>query len=213
MHSINSVMRATEEGMVPLRAGILKGGNGSYEIETFQSAGNKNENWLLLDLPDAFINESTIVAEGNWYQSWFSEQITSKMQISPYRRTVFGVNWDICGNIVPHLDNNLSEDLDGFVQVLSLKNKAKYSLDDILFMLRMLGCVYKGAFDSVTKLLKDITVTEGTARRSNSLLPAFIYKLEFREYDPTMEPVIAVFRKKLAEFLKAWATESEIEVI
>jgi type VI secretion system protein ImpG len=213
LHSIRAAMRVTDEGMEPLRAGILSGGNGSYELEYTKASDGNMHNQLKLNLPEAFQENSTIVADANWYQPWFSAEIAQKIDIFPYRRNFIGIDWQVSGNIVPHEENPMAESLDSFVQVLSLKNKAKFNYDDIMFMLKMLGCIENGAFKDISKLLKGVKVTEGSTRRSKSLLPAYFYKLEFREYDPNLEPIVQVFRERFAEFLKVWATESEIEVI
>ena len=213
LHSLRGVMRVTDEGLAPLRAGILSGGNGSYEQERHILKNGRCSNRLLLDLPESFDQKSTIAADAYWYQPWFSKEINTKMKIAPYRRNVTGINWELSGNIVPHADTPMAENLESFVQVLSLKNKAKFSLDDILFMLKMLGCVDNSAFREISKLLKSVDISKGAARRDRSLLPAYIYKLEFREYDSNLEPIVAIFRTKLAEFLKIWATESEIEIV
>ena len=213
LHSIRAAMRVTDEGMEPLRAGILSGGNGSYELEYYKDRDGQMRNYLKLNLPEAFQENSTIVADAFWYQPWFSEKIAEKLEITPYRRNLVGVDWQLSGNIIPHAENPLAESLDSFVQVLSLKNKAKFNYDDIMFMLKMLGCVESGPFKDVSRLLKDIKVTEGSTRKTNSLLPAYIYELIFREYDKSLEPVVKVFKERFTEFLNIWATESEIEVI
>jgi len=212
IHSIRAAMRVTDEGMVPLRAGILSGGNGSYELEYQKTRDGNLSGNIKLNLPEAFKENTTIAADAVWYQPWFSELIAKKIDIAPYRRNFIGIDWSVSGNIVPHEDNPMAESLDSFVQVLSLKNKAKFNYDDIKFMLKMLACIEKGAFKDISKLLKGVTIEEGSARRSNYLLPAYIYKLEFREYDSNLEPIVNVFRDKFAEFLNIWATESEIEV-
>ena len=211
LHSLCSVMKVTEEGLEPLQPGILSDSTGSYELEVKKkNAVYSNE--LYLNFPEAFADPCTIVGEAYWFQPWFSGDFHSKMNVDLYRRNVQGVSWEICGEVVPHQDSPLGDELENFISILSLRNQERFSHDDVVFLLKVLGCD-KNAFADILLFLKDIDVREGMKNNNAELVRAYIYELNFKEYPSSLEPLVVVFKERLQEFLGIWSRESEVVVM
>ena len=203
LHSLNTVMKVTEEGLEPMQAGILSDSTGSYELEVKKkSTGYSNE--LYLNFPEAFLDPCTIVGDAYWFQPWFSSEFNSKMELDLYRRNLLGISWEICGEVIPHQDSPLGDELENFISILSLRNKEQFSHDDVIFLLKVLGCD-KNAFADILTFLKDIDVREGMKNNNGELLRAYIYELNFKEYPASLEPLVLVFKERLQDFLSIWS--------
>jgi len=212
LHSLTAVMKSTDDGLEPLRAGILSDGNGTYEIDINRTAGSASSNTLHLNMPEAFMEPCTLTAEGFWFQPWFSTKLNSKPEIKLFRRFAQGINWMLAGAIAPHRETPLLHNLKTFTKILALKSKEQYSFEDLSFILSILGCK-DNAFKDLFATFYDVEVAQKTSMRNNKLLPSYQYKLKFRHQPSSLEPVICILKEKLQEFLQAWSSESEIEII
>lgn len=212
LHSVLGVYRIEDSGMMPVRAGILSGGSGSYEIEESTDGSGKKRHWLSLHFPEAFEQPQTIAIDAFWLQPWFSEALRERLRADTFSRNIVGLEWELLGDPVPHAENTFEEELEGFLHLLTLKNKSTLTFDDVINMLQALGSIHQGHFKPPYDLLEAIRVVE--APLSKNGLPGMlklVYYLDFKEYDAGMLPLIETFVAHVERILDTWISEATVE--
>ncbi len=209
---VKGVYKIEDGAMVPLKAGILSGGEGSYEVEHRVDNNGKAQYWLNLHYSKAFIDPVTIIVDALWYQPGFSKMISDHLKVLPYSRDIASVNWELCEPIVPHRESDFQEDMDGFMHLLTIKNKSILTYEDILSLLNMLGSIWKGSFRPVKDLFYDVRVEHVPSGKGNSMgMAKFVYYLKFHECEEGMIPLIMVFTEQTGKILDSWISEAVIE--
>ncbi len=215
IHSVKGVYRVEPEGMVPMRAGILAGGSGSYEIEKDTDSGEERNSRLILNFPEALKSPRTIAVDALWIQPGFSDSmLRRKLTIAPYTRNIVGASWALLGELTPHAENRFSENMDGFLHLLTLKNKVTLNIDDLMGMLRTLGSVFRGEFSQIGNLLAGLRIEEAPAvkgKSGNRQTLKQIYYLRFKEFDPGLTPLVETFIAHVGALLDAWISGPLIE--
>ncbi len=213
LHSVLGVYEIAKDGMVPVKPGILSGTVPSYETsETTDSQGNKHH-YLNLHFPNAFQHPKTITTEALWIQPWFSEAISQRLEVTPFSRSVIGVKWELPVDFVPHSDNFFQENIDGFLQFLALTNKEILNRDDLTDILLVMGGMQQASFHQIMDLLLELRVEKSQhlgSEVSNHIKHR--YQLLFRDYDPSMEPLVETFVSHVENILDAWISGAKIEV-
>jgi len=173
LHSVVGVYQVKDGSMVPMRAGILSGGSGSYELEESTDRTGLKRHWLALHFPEAFEEPRTIAIDAHWLQPWFSEALGERITVNTYTRTLVGLEWQLVGDIVPHGENTFQAEMEGFLHLLTLKNKSAFNVDDLLEMMQTLGSVHQGQFKRAYSLLTDVRVEETPLNKGGmGVLPA-----------------------------------------
>ncbi len=211
LQSVRGVYKVENGGMVPLRAGILSGGEGSYEIEQKTDNENKTRYWLKLHYSKAFLEPATIVVDALWHQPGFSKALSRQLMAQPYSRDIAGVNWDLCKNHVMHGENQFQENMDGFMHLLTIKNKSMLSYEDIMALLEMFGSVWQGNFKPVKDLFYGIRfeqVPHGGGAKGGLML---VYYLRFKTCESGIIPLVKTFTEQAGKILDAWISEAFIE--
>jgi len=214
LHSVLGVYRIEKHALVPIRAGIIAGASGSYEIEQALGDRGKNRQWLTLHLPQAFQKSQTIAVEALWMQPRFSETISQKLQAAPYSRKIVGLDWELEGGIIPHADNKGQDEADDFLHLITLKNKSILSVDDLIALLQTLGGLHQGSFNRIVDLVANVRVEEvqkGTMAGGGGMLK-LVYYLQLREFDPGLLPLVETFIVHVGRILDAWISEATVEV-
>lgn len=213
LHSVLGVFRLKEEGMVPLRPGILVGGNGSYEVEEEESSNGKH-NWLLLNLPQAFGDPQGIATEALWYQPWFSDHLVSLLKASLYDRMIQGSRWNLLGDVKAHRENPLKIDFEGLLQILSLQKKSSLQLEDVQVLLKGLGSLENSPFQVIPTLIQKLKVLQTSIEIKGQKKIKHIYHFLLQEFDASYISLVETFFKKLVQILNIWNSEvvSTIEV-
>jgi len=202
------------QGMVPLRPGILSGGSGSYEIlqKTDLKTGTR-EHRLLLNMPEAFEKAKTIAVNAMWLQPGFSRNIDQQIKVLPYGRTLSGLEWETLGRVVSHSDNRFGADRENFLNLFILKNKPDMTLDDLFSILRSMGNVLANEFKDVLNLLTDMRVEHAPPKKSEGTGKLRrIYYLKFAKLDPTFMPLVETFKEHVEKVLDGWLPETMIEL-
>lgn len=212
LQSVQGVYKIEKGGMIPLRAGILSGGEGAYEIEQKSGRDGKTRYFLNLHYSAAFMEPVTIVVDALWHQPWFSGSISKQVKALPYSRDIAGVNWDLSENIVSHQENRFQENMDEFMHLLTIKNKSILSQEDITALLQMLGSVWQGNFKPVKDLfygvrVEQVPLSDGKVRGMLKL----VYTLLFKECEPSSVPLLKIFTQQTGKILDAWISEAVIE--
>ena len=213
LHSVKGVYRVKDNSMVPMRAGILSGGSGSYEIEESVDSTGLRRNWLALHFPEAFQEPQTIAIDALWMQPWFSEALGERLQADTFGRNIVGLNWELVGNIVPHAVNTFQAEMEGFLHLLTLRNKSALNLDDLQGMLQTLGSVHQGQFKRAYDLLTEVRVVEAPLNKSGTPgMVKLVYHLHFRDFDASLMALVETFAAHVKNILDSWISEATVEV-
>ena len=213
LHSVKGVYRVKDNSMVPMRAGILSGGSGSYEIEESVDSTGLRRNWLALHFPEAFQEPQTIAIDALWMQPWFSEALGERLQADTFGRNIVGLNWELVGNIVPHAVNTFQAEMEGFLHLLTLRNKSALNLDDLQGMLQTLGSVHQGQFKRAYDLLTEVKVVEAPLNKSGTPgMVKLVYHLHFRDFDASLMALVETFAAHVKNILDSWISEATVEV-
>jgi len=213
LHSVKGVYRVKDNSMVPMRAGILSGGSGSYEIEESVDGTGVRRNWLALHFPEAFQEPQTIAIDALWMQPWFSEALGERLQADTFGRNIVGLNWELVGNIVPHAVNTFQAEMEGFLHLLTLRNKSALNLDDLLGMLQTLGSVHQGQFKRAYDLLTEVKVVETPLNKSGTPgTVKLVYHLHFKDFDASLMALVETFAAHVKNILDSWISEATVEV-
>ncbi|QTA81206.1 Type VI secretion system, TssF-like [Desulfonema limicola] len=214
IQELAGVYTVENQGMIPLRPGILSGGNNSYEIiqKTDLKTGIR-EHRLLLNMPEAFEKPKTIAVDAMWFQPEFSKNTNQQLNVQPYGRTLGGLEWETLGRIVPHNDNRFGADRENFLNLFILKNKPDLTLDDLFSILRAMGNVLQNEFKDVINLLTDMRVEHAPPKkneRAGSLRR--VYYLKFAKLDPSFMPLVETFIIHVEKVLDGWLPETAVEI-
>jgi type VI secretion system protein ImpG len=213
VHSVRGVYEATKEGMTFIKPGILSGSAPSYETEEQKDHQGRKRHYLQLHFPEAFAQSRTIATEALWFQPWFSEKISERLSVVPYSRRTVGLKWDLLVNPIPHAENLFQDNIEGFLHFLTLTNRETLGRDDLMDILQVMGVMRHKQFQALTELLVDVRIEKSPLRDSHSSgLLKHRYILHFHEYDPSREPLMEIFLKRVENILNSWISSARIEI-
>ena len=213
LHSVVGVYQIEEGSMLPMRAGILSVGSGSYELEESTDGDGIKRHWLAPHFPETFEEPRTIAIDARWLQPWFSEALRERLMVATYSRNIVGLEWELVGELVPHGENTFQAEMEGFLHLLTLKNKTVLNVDDLLGMLQTLGSVHQGYFQRAYDLLSDVRVEEAPVNRGG--MPGTlkqVYYLRFEDHDPSLTPLVETFVTHVSHILDSWISEASVEI-
>ncbi|MEN6439493.1 MAG: type VI secretion system baseplate subunit TssF [Syntrophobacter sp.] len=214
LHSVLGVYEVKDRRqMVPLKPGVISGGSGSFEIDRNMAQEKLFRNVRLIPhFPEAFTSPKTLVVDGLWFQPWYSDVVAQNRGIHPYGRTLTGVTWEWLGSMRPHATNPLLKQPDGFTHMFTLANKSVLNVDDIGSLLRALGTVRSGEFESVFPIMSGGRVESVPRHNSgNAGLIRHIYHLRFKNFDPSLRPMVETFISHVERVLDTWVSDATIE--
>jgi type VI secretion system protein ImpG len=211
LQSVQGVYKIENGGMVPLRAGILSGGEGAYEIEQKTDEHGRTRYWLALHYSKAFPEPVTIVVDALWHQPKLSKLLARQLKALPYSRNIPGVNWDLCENTVTHGENRFQENMDEFMHLLTIKNKSMLSYEDITALLQMLGSVWQGNFKPIKDLFYAVRIEQVPRKGDAGGMLKLVYQLRFKECEAGLTPLLKTFTKQTGNILDAWISEAVVE--
>ncbi len=211
-HTVLGVYEVAKSGMKPLKAGIVSGGEGSYEIMRIPDKKGAMKQWLALHYTETFNKPVTIAVDGLWLQPWFSEAMAGSRSIAPYSRNIAGVSWDFLGEPVPHIENDFLEGMESYMHLLTMTNKSELNTDDLACLLQTMGSIHRGEFREVTGDLASVRIEEVQGRGGGKGMLKYVYYLRFREFDSAMRPLVEVFAAHVRNILDNWLSEGEVEV-
>jgi hypothetical protein len=196
-----------------MRAGILSGGSGSYELEETTDSDGVKRHWLAPHFPETFEEPRTISIDARWLQPWFSEALRERLMAATYNRNIVGLEWQLVGDIVPQAENTFQAEMEGFLHLLTLKNKSAFNVDDLLGMMQTLGSVHQGQFKRAYDLLTDVKVEEAPLNKGGmGGLLKVVYYLHFKDFDQSLLPLVETFVTHVNNILTSWVSEAIVEV-
>lgn len=179
-----------------LTPGILKSGNGAYELHLQGSA------LPLIDiqLAEAFLNPVKISAEVLWHQPDFSAHLWKKLSVRTSRLAIPKLLFNLSLPPVPHLAMSDNEP-HSLLELSLLKNKDVLSLEEILFILDSLGSVFNREFKAIKPLLTELRVLSPN-------------HYGFVVNSTTNSPMVLLecFMAKLAQLLTLWLPVGNVQI-
>ena len=208
LQTILGVYKIMDGGMVPLKPGILSGGESTYEIAQKMDPAKGSRFWLCLHDSSAFENPVTLVLDGLWHQPEFSQQLSEMLKARPYSRNISGVRWDLCEGMVKAQHNRFQDNMDEYMHLLTIRNKSVLDFEDISALLQMIGPGHQENFKPVNDLFYGVHIEQ--APISGGLL-RHIYHLKYKACEPGMVPLAKIFTEKVGLVLNAWVSEAVVE--
>ncbi|WP_194270068.1 type VI secretion system baseplate subunit TssF [Candidatus Methylospira mobilis] len=214
LQKVLGVYEITEKGMLPLRPGLLAGGNGSYEIEqdTMQADGGSLFR-LLPHFPEAFEQPRTLAVEALWLQPWFDRQSKNSYTLKTLHRQTVGVKWELTDNAETHVENQQINSSTGFLHLLTLMHKTCLSGQDVRDLLQAMGSVSSGRFRGVLENLNGVRLEEMALGREQHYMTKQTYYLKFKtEMDDSLE-LTETFAEHLNRMLDLWIPDAVVDVL
>ncbi|MEN6486526.1 MAG: type VI secretion system baseplate subunit TssF [Syntrophobacteraceae bacterium] len=215
LHSVLGVYEVRErKHLVPLRPGVISGGNGSFEIDRNMVQDKLARSiWLIPHFSEAFESPRTLAVDALWLQPTYSDALGQSRRIHSYDRTLPGIRWEWLGSVKSHEVNPLLKQTDAFTHLFTLANKTMLNAEDVASLLRALGTVRTGEFHSVIQTLAEGKVTCVPQRQSGLAgLIRMVYHLRLTTFDPTRRPLVEAFLRHMERVLDTWISDATIEV-
>lgn len=201
LHTVVNVSEVLSMGMKPMIPGMLGFGGDVYEIDYFEKE-------IRLDCVDAFKNPKTISIEALWAQPWFTNYMNDELDLQFSEAQVFGLDVKLLGSFQPY-ETTLKDDPDFLIQILSLKNQNYLSLNEVLFILKIMKNLNRSVFDSIPEMIKELRVNE----KINHKLMSTVIEYEFylKDWSSQKVEVAVLFFKYVHRLLNCWLPNFEIE--
>jgi type VI secretion system protein ImpG len=211
LEKVLGVYEVGELGMLPLRPGILAGGNGSYEIEQGpQQENGGNLYWLIPHFPAAFEQPRTLVIEALWQQPWYDQVVQSTYTLQAFRRQIQGVEWELMDAAIPHAENRQLDNMSRYIHLLTLMHNSFLSPQNTKDVLLALGSVTSGRFQKIFNSLVDVHLEEQPLGEGHKTKQ--IYTLQFKpQFDDSSE-LIETFVCHVERVFDIWLTDALIEM-
>jgi type VI secretion system protein ImpG len=212
LQQVLGVYEVTEQGLRPLRPGILAGGDGSYEVEQ----GPPREeggflHWLVPHFPSAFGQARTLAVEALWLQGWYDREAPNRHSLRMFRRQTQGVNWELLDTPVPHAENRELDNTPGFLHLLTLMHKDCLSGRDLRDLLLALGSVSSGRFQGVFRSLEDARLEEEPLGGREGRMTKQIYHLRFKGQAEENADLTEAFVQHVGRVLDLWIAGALVE--
>ena len=209
LQKVLGVYEVGEQGMSPLRPGILAGGNGSYEIEQGpQQEGGGYLYWLVPHFPAAFEQPRTLVIEALWQQPWYDQILQSAYTLNVFRRQIQGVQWELMDAATAHAENPQLNEVSRYIHLVTLMHKTSFSGENTRDLLLALGCVTPGRFQSVFGSLVNLRLEEEPLEGHKTKQ---IYYLQFKPQLDDNSELIEPFVRHVGRVLDLWLTDAQVE--
>lgn len=209
LQKVMGVYETGEQGMTPLRPGILAGGNGSYEIEQGPpQEGGGYLYWLIPHFPQAFEQTRTLVIDGLWQQPWYDQILQSSFSMQSYRRQIQGVQWELLDTVTPHAENPQLNDVSRYIHLLTLMHKSVFSALNLRDLLIALGSVAPGRFQAAFNSLVDLRMDEEPMEGNKTKQ---IYCLQFKPQLEDISELIEPFVSHAGKVLDLWLSDAVVE--
>lgn len=213
LHSVQGVYEATKEGMAFIKPGILSESSPSYETDDQTDNQGRKHHYLHLHFPKAFEKSKTILTEALWFQPWLTERISERLTVTPYSRRTTGLKWDLLVTPIPHTENLFLDNSEGLLHFLTLTNRETLDRDTLMDILQTMGVIRQKQFQALCELLVDVRIEKSLMPETQfSGLLKHRYILCFRDYDPSLEPMMEIFLAQVESILNAWISGAMVEV-
>jgi len=210
LQKVLGVYEASEQGMLPLRPGILAGGNGTYEIEqgSVQEGGGYLY-WLVPHFPEAFEQPRILMIDALWQQPWYDQILQNPYSLHAFRRQMQGVQWELLDTAIPHAENNQLDNISRYIHLLTLMHHTCLNGQNVSDILLALGSVSGGYFKLVFNRLIEIRLVEEPYGEGHQTKQ--IYCLQFKPQVDDSDELIESFVHHVGCVLNLWLTDALVE--
>ena len=210
LQKVLGVYEASEQGMFPLRPGILAGGNGTYEIEqgSLQEGGGYLY-WLVPHFPEAFEQPRILMIDALWQQPWYDQILQTPYTLHAFRRQMQGVQWELLDTAIPHAENNQLDNISRYIHLLTLMHHTCLNGQNVSDILLALGSVSGGYFKLVFNRLIEIRLVEEPYGEGHQTKQ--IYCLQFKPQVDDSDELIESFVYHVGCVLNLWLTDALVE--
>ncbi|MCP3101820.1 type VI secretion system baseplate subunit TssF [Myxococcus sp. K15C18031901] len=211
LHSVTGVYEMTKTGLAPLRPAHLPGTGPGYEVEDVPGENGPSPH-LVLRMPEAFTSPRKLVVEALWHQPRFASEASGRISVGVPARHIEGLEWSLVGQLQPHRDSPLRDDLTALTQLLAWKAQATLGMDELRAVLQHLGTPAEGPFRRVLPLLRELSVSRvpDSAMRGSGLRS--VYEVVLEPFEPGFEPLVVCFLGRVRDLLDAWNHEATVEL-
>ena len=212
VQEVLGVYEVSEQGLIPLRPGILSGGDGSYEIQQGPSQPDGGHlYWLIPHFPSAFDKPRTLAIEALWQQPWYDQRLQSDYSLQAFHRQTQGVRWELVDTATPHAENRQLNNDSGFLHLLTLMHKPCLNCQDLRDLLLAFGSISSGRFRSVFDGLLDLRIEEEPLGGKDGRLSKQIYYLRFKPQMDESTELVETFVRHAGRMLDLWIADAMIE--
>ena len=210
LQKVLGVYEASDQGMLPLRPGILAGGNGSYEIEQgAMQEGGGYLYWLIPHYPAAFEQSRILLIDALWQQPWYDQILQNPYSIHAFRRQMQGIQWDLLDDAIAHTENNQLDNISRYIHLLTLMHHTCLDGQNVSDILLALGSVSSGHFQKIYNSLLKVRLEEEPYGDSNKTRQ--IYHLQFKPLLDDSTELIEPFVRHVGRVLDLWLTDAMVE--
>lgn len=200
----------SDAGLVPLQPGVVGARQDSWEI-LYEGRDEDRRAWLALNLPNAFDKPERVAVDAMWHQPGLRGLRSEDLRVKLADRFVDGVEWSTCGSLSAPADSELTEDRDGLLRLLSIKNQRFLGIEDLVYLAAALGATKEPHFAGLVSALIDVKVTpKPFAKQSHGF--KYIYELTFDDLDESDLPRLDLLCNRLLDALAAWSVEEVVEI-
>jgi type VI secretion system protein ImpG len=204
------VYSMSAEGLLPLQPGVLGVKQDSWEV-IYEGRDEERRAWLALNLPDAFEQPERVAIDAVWHQPALRALRADELVVKLADRFVDGVDWEPCGSLSAPTDSELTEDRDGLLRLLSIKNQRFLDTENLVYLAAALGATRQPQFARIISALSAVTMTPRPfAKKSHGF--KYVYELSFDELDESDLPRLDLLCRRLLDALAAWAIEEVVEL-
>lgn len=211
LHSVTGAYRLDQdEGLVPLRPGIIGEREHAYEIET-EGQSEQRRAFLALDMPQAFGEPFRVAVDALWHQPVLEDDKPFEYQAGLFDRYLEGLTWECLGAFSKARDSALGDDISGLLELLSLKNKRFLDRDELVFLLEAVGATSSRVFSPVLRAISEVRVDQVPYARGTSGFK-YVYHVTFSRLDLSDLPLLDLFAQQALLALKAWSVDEVVEL-
>lgn len=208
LQKVLGVYEVGEQGELPLRPGILAGGNGSYEIEQ----GPRQENggnlyYLVPHYPAAFEQPRTLVIDALWQQPGYDQILQNAYTLQVFRRQIQGVQWEFMDTVIPHAENRHLDNINQYINLLTLMHNSSLDFQNIRELLIALGSITQGCFQNVFNSLVNLRLEQEPFGDKTKQIYTLQFKPQLDENSELIEP----FVRHAGRVLDLWLTDELVE--
>jgi type VI secretion system protein ImpG len=199
-----AVHRAARDGLVPLLPESLaqQGGTASYGVETV-GRGLGRQIWLDVDLPAAFDEATTIVAEAEWFQPAAARLFEAELHATPASRHIEGVRWEVARPLQESKDSPLCERRDRLTRLLEASARTQPTAADLAFLIEILGAADNELFSRVVRNIEGLERADGPDALSPSGQKQ-VFVVKVRRLVAALRPAADLLFSRIPELLAVW---------
>jgi type VI secretion system protein ImpG len=200
-----AVYRSAADGLTPLMpAGLAQKTDRreAYVVETL-GRGLGRQVWLDVDLPAAFDQPTTLVAEAEWFQPAAARLFEAELRVAPATRHIERVRWEVARPLQEAKDSPLSERRDRLVRLLDLSGRAEPTAADLGFLIEMLGAAESEIFARVVRNIAELEREDAPDAHSPSGQKT-VFVVKVRRLVPALRPAADLLFSRVPELIAVW---------